>query len=331
MASCLDDLIGDDNGCATRTGRLYLRDVGISEKFLADILTKENASTSTFMADRRRLATEYVTNDLITHYDSYTIGRTFIDADRIGRYPNTESIVNGDANYLHGMVVEVCTPASNTRLLISKIEFYGETSGDVEVTFRDLRDGSTLATETVTAVAGQIATLDVDIAISCGRERKRILITTDQDVYYKSTLFETGCAACKANRYTNGVLQASQYMLPVGDKAIWSNLAPATDCGGLSVIATVQCDPLGWLCEAKAALALPLLYCLGREIFTIALYNFDRYGIQNLRKQDVEKRRDEFEAHYSKAMNDLFKTAIVPNDGICFTCRERATSSIILP
>ena len=53
----------------------------------------------------------------------------------------------------------------NTRLLISKIEFYGETSGDVEVTFRDLRDG-TLATETVTAVAGQIATLDVDIAIA---------------------------------------------------------------------------------------------------------------------------------------------------------------------
>ena len=36
------------------------------------------------------------------------------------------------------------------------------------------------------------------------------------------------------------------------------------------------------------------------RIFTIALYNFDRYGIQNLRKQDVEKRRDEFEAHYSR-------------------------------
>ena len=36
-----------------------------------DIPTKRNASTSTFMADRRRLATEYVTNDLITHYDSW--------------------------------------------------------------------------------------------------------------------------------------------------------------------------------------------------------------------------------------------------------------------
>lgn len=331
MASCLDDLIGDDNGCATRTGRLYLKDVGISEDFIASILKKEDASTSTFMADRRRLATEYVTNDLITHYDSFTTGRTFIDADRIGKYPQTEALVSADSNYLHGLVVEVCTPASNTRLLISKIEFYGETSGDVVVTFKDLRDGSTLATETLTAVAGQISTLEVDLAFSCGRERKRILITTDQDVYYKTTVYGDGCARCKGNRYRNGVLEASQYMLPVGDKAIWSNLAPATDAGGLSIIATVQCDPLGWLCEVKAALALPLLYCLGREIFTIALYNFDRYGIQNLRKQDVEKRRDEFEAHYSKAMNDLFKTALVPNDGICFVCRERTTSSIILP
>lgn len=331
MASCLDDLIGDDNGCATRTGRLYLRDVGISEDFIKAILTKENASSATFMEDRRRLATEYVTNDLITHYDEFTTGRTFIDSDRIGKYPQTESLVSADSNYLHGMVVEVCTPASNTRILISKIEFYGETSGPVTVTIQDLRDGRTLETVTIDAVAGQVSTIETDIAISCGRERKRLLITTDQDVYYKSTVLGDGCARCKGNRYRNGVLEASQYMLPVGDKAIWNNLAPGPDAGGLSIVATVQCDPLGWLCEVKAALALPLLYCLGREIFTIALYNFDRYGIQNLRKQDVEKRRDEFEAHYAKAMNDLFKTALVPNDGICFVCRERTSSSIILP
>ncbi len=331
MASCLDDLIGDDNGCATRTGRLYLKDIGIPETFIAAILNREDQSTSTFMADRRRLATEYVSRDVLTHVSPNIIGRTFVDAARIGRYPDVEALVNGDVNYEHGLVLEVCSPAANTRMLVTKIEFYGETSGPVVVTFRDLRDGTTIATETITAVAGQVATLNVDLVFQNARERKRILVTTDQDVYYKSTLTNGGCASCGPTHYRNGVLEAKQYMLPVGDKAIWNNLAPAQDTGGLSIIVSVECDTLGWLCELKAALALPLLYCLGREIYTMALYNFERYGIQNIRKQDVEKRRDELEAHYAKAMNDLFAGMVIPTDGICFTCDNRVTSGVLLP
>lgn len=332
MASCLDDLIGDDNGCATRTGRLYLKDIGIPETFIAAILNKEDQGTSSFMADRRRLAAEYVSNDLLTHLAPSFIGRTFVDADRVGKYPDAETLVNGDANYLHGLVLEVCTPATNTRLLVSKIEFYGETTGPVVVTFQDLRDGSTIATETIDAVAGQIATLETDIIIQNARERKRILVTTDQDIYYKSTLYGTGgCPSCGPNHYRNGVLEAKQYMLPIGDKAIWNNLVPAQDAGGLSIIATVQCDSLGFLCEQKGALALPLLYFMGWQIYDLALNNFERYGIQNIRKDQVEKRRDQFGEHYSKAMDDLFKGMVIPQDGLCFTCDKRASSGILIP
>ncbi len=331
MASCLDELIGDDNGCATRTGRLYLKDIGITETFIAAILNKEDASTKTFMADRRRLAAEYVSNDVLTHIAPNVIGRTFVDGARVGKYPDTETLMNGDVNYWHGMVLEVCTPSANTRLLVSKLEFYGETTGPVVVTFKDLRDGSTLATETIDAVAGQIATLDVDLVFPAARERKRILVYTDQDVYYKSALTDGGCAACRSGQYRNGVLEARQYMLPVGDKAIWANLAPAQDTGGLSVIASVQCDTLGWLCELKGALALPLLYFMGWQIYDLAFNNFERYGIQNVRKQDVERRRDEFQAHYGKAMTDLFAGMAIPTDGLCFTCDNRITSGVLLP
>jgi hypothetical protein len=330
MASCLDTIIGDDNGFTTRSGRLYLKDVGIPESFITAILNKEDKSTSTFMADRRRLASEYVSRDVLTHFDRNLTGRTFIDADRIGKYPNLESLVNGDPDVLHGMVIEVCTPASNTRLMISKIEFYGETTGDVVVTLYDLRDGTVIATETLDAVAGQVCTLETDIVIQCGRERKRVLIVTDQDVYYTSTL-TNGCASCARGQYTNGVLKAQQYTIDPDDKKVAANLLPGQDCGGLSVIASVECDTLGWLCEIKASLALPLLYCLAREIYDMALYNFERYGMQNLRKQDVEKRRDEFEAHYVKSMNDLFNTMPVPNDGLCFVCDHRTTTGIVLP
>jgi hypothetical protein len=331
MASCLDNLIGDDNGCATRTGRLYLKDIGIPETFIADILNKEDQSTGTFMADRRRLAAEYVSNDVLTHLAPNVIGRTFVDSDRVGMYADTEELVNGDVNYWHGLVLEVCTPATNTKLLVSKLEFYGETTGPVVVTFKDLRDGSTLATETIDAIAGQVSTLEVDLVFQNARERKRIFVYTDQDVYYKSTLTGGGCVSCRSGHYKNGVLEARQYMLPVGDKAIWNNLVPASDTGGLSIIASVQCDTLGWLCELKGSLALPLLYFMGWQIFDLALNNFQRYGIKDLRKQDVEKRRDEFQAHYGKAMSDLFEGMIIPQDGLCFTCDKRVTSGVLLP
>ena len=330
MASCLDTLIGDDNGCATRTGRLYLKDIGITENFLSAILNKEDASTSTFMADRRRLATEYVTSAVLKHYNKNIIGRTFVDAARIGRYADTEQLVNGDASYLHGFVIDVCTPVTNTKLLISRIDFYGETTGDVTVTIYNLKDGTVVSTQTIDAVAGQMSSVEVDIEVQCMRERLRLLVVSDQDVYYKSTLYE-GCATCRGYQYRNGVIEARQYVIDPADKKIAANLLPGTDTGGLSVIASVQCDIGAWLCDIKGALALPLLYCLGREIYTMALYNFERYGIQNVRKQDVKDRRDELEAHFVTAMNELFETAITPNDGLCFTCNDRVTTGVILP
>ena len=129
--SCLDGLIGDDFGCATRTGRLYLKDIGITEDFIAAILNKSDQSTSSFMDDRRRHATAAIPASLVGHYADRIIQRTFVDRDRLGRYPETEVLVTGDVTYAQGRLIEVCTPASNTRLLVTTIEFYGETTGDV--------------------------------------------------------------------------------------------------------------------------------------------------------------------------------------------------------
>ncbi len=328
--SCLDGLIGDDNGCATRTGRLYLRDIGITEDFIGAILKKEDASSSSFMADRRRLATEFVTRDVLTHYDKQIIGATFIDRDRVGKYPDTETLLTGDASYAQGIMLEVCTPNSNTRLLVTRVEFYGETTGDVVVTFHDLRDGTVLATKTIDAIAGQVSTIEVDLAFQCLREKKRILITTDQDVYYRSQL-GSNCPKCAKGSYDKGILKGRSMRVLTSDKYIYNNMLPAQDCGGLSVIATVECDSYGWLCEVKASLALPLIYLLGYEIFTMALYNFERYNIQNLRKQDVVNRRDELKALYGKSMDDLFRTMPLPNDPYCFACDSRTSTGVILP
>lgn len=330
--NCLDGLIGDDFGCATRTGRLYLKDIGITEDFIAAILTKSDQSTATFMADRRRHATAAIPAALVGHYANSITQRTFIDRDRVGRYPDDEVLINGDANYAQGIVIEVCTPASNTRLLVTTIEFYGETTGPVVVTFHDLRDGTVIATETITAVAGQVSTLDVDLSFHCFRDKKRILITTDQDVYYRSTINASGgCKACGNGGIDRGIFKAKAMRILNTDKKIGANLLPAHDCGGLSVIATLECDSYGWICEAKASVALPLLYFMGWDIFTLALNNYQRWGITNIRKEDIASRAEQLGGMYNSAMDDLYKTMPIPDDGVCFVCDERLKSAMILP
>lgn len=326
----MDDLIGDDNGCTTREGRLYLKDIGITEGFISDILTSADASTADFMANRRRHATQAVSQRVVSHLGKFTLGKTFIDRTRVGKYPEDEELLTGDATYAQGMVIEVCTPATNTRLGITKLEWYGETTGPVVVTFHDLRDGTVITTETLTAVAGQVTTLDVDITIQCFRDKKRILVTTDQDIYYRSNATYSGCSTCKGGADSR-IFKVKAARILNSDKKINANVLPAQDMGGLSLIATLECDTLGFICEGKASMALPLLYFLGWDIFTMALNNYQRWGIQNIRRESIETRKNELEGLFNSAMDDLYTNMVPPNDGLCFVCNDRITSAIRLP
>jgi hypothetical protein len=330
MASCLDSLIGQDNGCASTTGTLYLKDIGITQEFITTLLAKHNANTADFMAERRRLASEYVVRDVVNHLDRFLIGRTFVDHDRLGKWPDTEALTTSDAGYHNGVLVEVCTPASNTVLSLTRIEFYGETTGPVEVTVYDLKDGSVVEQFDVDAVAGQVASVEVNINLQVRREKRRLFVTTDQDTFYKATM-SAGCPSCKPTHYRHGPLDARSVRFLTTDKKVYANVATAPNTGGLSVVASVSCDHAAMLCEMKSAMALPLIYALGREVFTTALYNFDRWGIKDIRKDDVEKRRDELEALYSKSMADVLKWIAVPNDPSCFVCDKKISTGVILP
>ncbi len=330
MASCLDGLIGSDNGCSTSTGRLFLGDIGISAEFVKGLLGKEHATVDAFMAERRRLATEYVVRDVVNHLGSRIIGHTFIDHDRLGRWPDTEAVVSATAGYQNGILLEVCTPGSNTRITVVRVEFYGQTTGPVTVTAYDMADGSVAGTLTLDAVADEMARADWALQLQCRRERRRLFITTDQSTFYKATMSK-GCSSCSADTYRHGVLNARSVRFPSASKKVWANMESAPNTGGLSIIASVECDHEALLCDMRPACALPLLYRLGAEVMNAALFNWQRWGIQNLRREDVEQRRDQFDAEYTKAMGDLLQWVKTPSDPVCFTCDSRISTGVILP
>lgn len=330
MPSCLDGLIGSDNGCQTSTGKLFLGDIGIGAEFIKGLLGKEHATIGDFMAERRRLATEYVVRDVVNHLSSRLIGHAFIDHDRLGRWPDTEATVSASAGYSNGVMLEVCTPGSNTKITISAVEFYGTATGPVVVTAYDMSDGSVAGTLTIDATADAIARADWSLQVQCRRERKRLFITTDRTEFYKATMSK-GCAKCKPDTFKHGVLNARSVRFADASKKVWANMESCANTGGLSIIASVECDHEALLCDMRPAAALPLLYRLGAEIMNSALFNFTRWGIKDLRREDVEARRDQFDAEYAKSMNDLLKWAKVPGDRTCFVCDSRTSTGVILP
>lgn len=330
MPSCLDSLIGNDNGCVTTTGKLYLKDIGITNDFITGLLGSHNANLSDFMEERRRLATEAVVSDVVKHLNHQLIGHTFIDNDRLGTWPDNESLASAEAGYSNGIMVEVCTPESNTKINLSRLEFYGETTGTVTVTAYDLNDGTVLETWDIEAVAGEMASLEIDFSIQCRRQKKRIWITADEGTFYK-TQMSGGCASCSADTWKHGVLMARSMRFADGDKVVYANILPTVNTGGLSVIASVSCDHEAFLCDMKSSMALAMVYRLGEEVMSNALYNWLRWGIQNFRQEDVKAQRDELAAKYATEMTNLLNWIKVPGDSVCFVCDRRTSTGVILP
>ncbi len=214
---------------------------------------------------------------------------------------------------------------------IRAIEFFGNTTGDVDVDVHDMLSGELLVTETISATAGQVSGKEVNISIQARRQKMRLFISTDETEFYRANVTD-GCSTCFGKVvYKNGILQANTGRILKADAVQYQNLTSYSYTGGLSAIVSVSCDHGAWICEMKSAMALPLIYCLGREILTAALYNFDRWGIKDLRKEDVKERRDELEALYSKSMSGLYEWMPIPQDPSCFVCNSRTSTGVILP
>lgn len=327
---CFEGIIDTGGGCQSATGRISLKDIGIDDDFIGRIKSSAWPDVAALIASKRRVAVEYVARDVLNHYSTAMVARTFIDNDRLGKYADPEKLEAGDALYRYGIVAEVCAPGSNVKLNISRIEFHGETSGNVVVKVHDLYDGSEVGSATIDAVAGMVSGEEVAISIQARRRKLKLFISTEEDAFYRATM-TGGCATCTGTTYTRGMVTAKASRVLKTDAVKSQNLAASQSTGGLSAIVSVSCDHGAWVCDNKEALALPLIYCLGREIMTEALYSWGRWGIQDVRREDVEQRRDELEAHYSKAMQDVFGWMRVPNDPACFVCNSRVTSGVILP
>lgn len=331
---CLSELVGLDVTCQQRDGKTYVGELGITEKELSDYMSADSATIDDFIADRVALAERWVMTDMLTRLAPRMIGKTFVDRGRLGEYDERQTLMTAPVNTEGGMVLDVCQPGSNLKLLVSSLSVWSDVGGDVDVVFTDLTDGTVLHTETIEATtADKLGTKAVDITISIPRKKMRVLVATDLPSYYRTTLHGGSCTTCGSKTYRQGPVEVYGAYISSAATVSYANIQRATHTSGLSIVLTVACDHEAFVCEHKGLLALPMGFKVAEEVVSYGLGNFDRINarIGTGNRDALVARRDEFARKYADAMGRLWDNMPTPTDAACFVCNSMIRRVVALP
>lgn len=322
--------------CAPITGRISVAELGISQRELTDFMSTDHATPEAFLTERIAMAERVVTSDVLGRYSNRIIVNTFLDNARIGDYGDTQEVQSAAANTDNGFVLETCAPQANLKIEISRIEVYTDIAGDVDVRFYDLQDGALLHTETITAVADEVASEEVSIVIVARRRNMRILVVTDLASFYRSTPSTdiAGCTRCNPSLFSKGIVKAYGALIDNTGSYKYSNIERSAYTSGLSVIASVVCDHAAWLCEIKGQLSLPMGLQTAKQVVVYGVDNVDRLNNRNFseeRLKQLVQKANRLQGEYVDAMDKLFKNMPLPTDEVCFDCARSSRQTISIP
>lgn len=329
---CLSALVGLTHSCEQVDGRVYVGQLGITEKELTDYMSSDNGSVGSFLADRISWAEEQVNLDILTYYRPIIKPWTFLDQGRIGEADDLQTLLTATAATLNGIVMDVCVPQSNVKLQLSSISIWSNVGGDVPVLVYDLTDGSLLTTITVTGTtAGSITTQDIDVVLTIKRRNVKLLFVHSLANFYKVNVHGGGCTTCHGGYYQQGPVKA--YGARIGSAATksYANVEKQTQTAGLSIVASLVCDHGQWLCENKSMLAVPMGYKVAELCVQYGKGNADRFNNRAGQDDYLNDRIRMFNTQYKDAMETLYKGMPFPTDPVCFVCNKTVKTAVVIP
>lgn len=327
---CLDNLIAMDGSCSAGSGRVYLKSIGIHESELVQYLAQEEESVEEMIANIAPAATAQLMTDTLGAIAPRIKPKTFIDRDRIGQPNDKREAITATASTDHGLVIDVFAPRSNIKIQISELAVWSQATGMVTLTLRDVTDGRTLTTTTISAVAGEFTRKEVDIVVQGLRRRTRILITSDMGGWYKCDT-HSGCGPCTGGTYSHGILTAYGASIGQATTLTYSNLAKGGETGGISAVVSVACDHTAYLCEVKEALAMPMLYLQGAMLMQRGLDNVERLNTRTINAERLQERILHYAEQYRASLGQLLTNMPLPMDDLCYVCNTSSRTAIVIP
>lgn len=326
MLDCFDGLISLDRACAAGSGVVSLQSQGIDETLIGKFTGAEDTAQS-LLSDCEEHARLVLSHDVLTYFSDRIIPRTFVDRKKVGE-PNDRQELQGDTGD-GGILIEIDQPRSNVVLTIGSLGLYAATTGDVTITVYDLSDGSTVLTHVFAATAGQYVTEQVQLSLPAYRERKQYFIAHDLTQWYRTDM-GADCASCSMT-YEHGGVRITGARLATGLPKKRSNLRLSSGTSGLSALVTVSCDHARMLCEVKSAMALPYVLKVAETIIRRGVENMDRLNSFTMDRDKLTERADRIGAEYAAAMTNSVGRMRMPEDPMCFTCRNNTRSFTSAP
>jgi hypothetical protein len=326
---CLKTLIGLKGGCAdiAADASLYLNSK-VKYNELADYIDQNDyPNVDEMFTSIRSDAVDMFLAEYQTEMQGKYIARTVINQQRLGNYSDGLKSSPAVAK-LKGIEFDRCTNYPMLGYRVTRVGFIGNYTGDVDILYYDGLTGVLLASDTISAVAGQEVTLNVN----------RLFNVEDLVIAYDATLIEgyqtkidcylNGCRSCTPFR-VNSHVTSRPITTPVGSPL---DQTYSQEMGGLIVDVSMECDNQSWLCGIKQQLAMPLLFKIAELVMEYSISNSGRGNTRTMRDYDkLKERHGLYKSEYEKHLKLALDRAIVPNDPICFKCRKTDGIYVAIP
>lgn len=337
MATCLENIVSIKNTCdavASNSG-LYLDDIDVTLREIEKYVTADYPNAAQLALDKIKFASKVVAAEINTYFQGQYRANSVIDSQRIGFHYNNKETVAASAVY-KGMEIEICQSNSFLQLHLSTLELFVNYSGAVSVLVYDLIQGKLLDTIAVTAVAGEVVTVNINKTYNSNRKQMDIAIMYDATLVaqYKTDATSGGCSSCGKGslRSINGYVRARGISAALADPKINSSMVGESFTGGLSVVYSINCDKESWLCAIQNVIAQPVLYRAATDLMRFALDYSDQFNTRTRIDDDKLKRRhDYYLAKYEETMRNVLTKIKLPSDSLCFECNDRIKSVVAIP
>jgi hypothetical protein len=325
---------------------LYIDELGISNTFLANLITDQYVSGKDLFAERRNLAWRKVSTDVLKSLSGNMKSDTLIEGRRIGQRSTNQTSYPalGAGNYT-GIKLRI-TPneTSFIKIFVSELLIESDSPSDILIYFFNLNTGELLQTLNYSEL-----NTDQYIAFSYSGKRRDVDIAIVYESLYTVPKYtvtgNSSCSSCGGGvkeAFSSPYARASGIKLtlnPLTGKV--ASVSNATHTYGMSISYNVSCDREQWLCSIGGLMALPLAYATAIEIYDYALTFSPNQrvnttvginnGLNNESNSGILRAREIAVSRYTDEMNSLLGNIRLPNDAKCWDCRRNLIYATVLP
>lgn len=331
--ACFDNIVALKELCTDTEpfSGIYLNDVGITKAFITSILTSDYETIQEFVDSKVNHAIRIMKNAIHAKYGNRVNSSSLISDARLGfTQKNLVSIAGGNFRGIH---LTLNNSSNYINFNLSSLSLQINTTGTVNILVYDVYQDKLLYTIPVSAVAGEIVTVNPHKIIASDGNPLNLFIGYDATGISSITTHLRDNQCCGVSSCTTSFLKAQGVTNSAGvfkDE----NFSSINHTSGLSLVYSLNCDSFAWMCAYAQPLALPIAYKAAAEMYDHAsknALNFRSSNNVNLNMEQIKQIQEKYEFMFREQLDSLLHNMNLPQDSICFQCKTPSRSAVILP